>query len=120
MEYKLNRVIKKHNISKDLKTINIFVDFETNTKARQVKHTINEDGTICAHSLNLKNNPKKARVRHKAYLGCCMGAYYDGDKLIKTPVRTFYQKPGKEGLITYQRAGHRQEVIENTPGRQMV
>ena len=120
MEYKLHRVIKKHNVSKDASTINIFVDFETNTKARQVKHTIYENGTICRHSLKRKNNRKEARVRHKAYLGCCMSAYWEGDKLIKTPVRTFYQKPGKEGLITYQRAGHRQEVIENTPGRQMV
>lgn len=113
MEDKLERVIEKHNVSKEEKIVNIFVDFETNTRARQAKHTIDENGNITSY--NTKNKKNQTKLRHKAYLGCCVATFWKDGKYKQMPMRTFYDK----GLKTYRRNGVNY-VSENTPGKQMV
>jgi hypothetical protein len=117
MEKRLERIVKKHKKSKKLKTINIFLDFETNTKARQAKHTIDENGTITDY--NVLNKNKKAVIRHKSYLGCCMAVYWEDGEWVEEEIKTFYDR-GKEGLKVYQPFGQKPKIVENTAGRQMV
>ena len=113
MEKKLERVIKKFQLSRNTTTVNIFLDFETNTKARVAKHTIDVDGNIT--TVNQLNKNKKVAVRHKAYLGCCKAVWWIGDKFCEGSTMTFYDN----GTQTYRRAGQNY-IYEDTPGRQMV
>jgi len=123
MEDKLDKVIENHNLRKNAKIVNVFVDFETNTKARQAKHTIDQNGNITSY--NTKNKKNQTKIRHKAFLGCMKATYYKkiknkdgevvGEKFVENDMMTFYDK----GLKTYRRNGENC-VYENTPGRQMV
>lgn len=113
MEKKLERVIKRYRISQEETTVNIFLDFETNTRARQAKHTIDVDGNIS--TINQVNRNKKVALRHKAYLGCCKAVWWKAGRKWEGTTMTFYDN----GVRTFRR-GDETFIYEDTPGRQMV
>ena len=97
MEKKLERVIKKFKTSRKQKTVNIFLDFETNTRARQAKHTIDDNGNIS--TVNQLNRNNKVACRHKSYLGCCKAVWWEDDNKNEGTTMTFYDN----GTQTYRR-----------------
>lgn len=115
MATKLERVIANYELTQNMNTINIFCDFETNTKAREAKHTIDSNGNITSY--NTKNKKNQPRIRHKAYLGCAMATWFCKKKqrLEIEDVRTFYDKG-----VSYKKVNGKTHLNDNTPGRQMV
>lgn len=106
MENRLETIIERYEESKTKTICNIFLDFETNTRARYSKKSINGDGEVVKVSKG---------IRHRAYLGCMRASYMEAGKRVNEN-KTFYDKG------TYKRQGRDGiwRIVEETPGKQMI
>lgn len=106
MEDRLDTIVERYKELEEDDVCNIFIDFETNTRARYVKKSVNENGDIVKIDKG---------IRHIAYLGSMLATFQEKGKLVKDPVKTFYTQP--DGVMEYN--GNK-VIVKGDAGKQMI